>query len=151
MTYFKTNFACTHVSHLLPFGLAQPASLLHFNRHSGTNQALSSWTQFNKVVNVCHRFVMQLYNQVFSMNAINLHQCLFLIRCQGTHEFDNKSLLSQSKYKLRADHLPTNVKNLVHQSLSFLQCCEKIWCFYSKFFVLQFCRLKLAQGAIYLD
>ena len=39
---------------------------------------------------------------------------------------------------------------MVHQSLSFLQCCLKTWCFYSVFFVLQFGRLELAQGSIYL-
>ena len=48
----------------------------------------------------------------------------------------------------RPDHLPTNVKNLVYQSLSFLQCCVKNWCIV--FFVLQYDRLKMALGAIYL-
>ena len=31
-----------------------------------------------------------------------------------------------------------------------MQCCVKTWCIYSVFFVLQFGRLKLARGAIYL-
>ena len=39
--------------------------------------------------------------------------------------FENRKAL----HKSTADHLPTNVINLVHLSLSFLQCCEKIGAF----------------------
>ena len=38
----------------------------------------------------------------------------------------------------------------MHQYLSFLQCCEKTWCIYIIFFVLQFGQFQLAQGEIYL-
>ena len=36
------------------------------------------------------------YVLVLSMYAIHLYLCLFLIRCLGAHEFDNKFLLNQS-------------------------------------------------------
>ena len=86
--YFKTNFACTRVSHLLPFGLAQPASLLHFNRHSRTNQALTlnlrvpqtlRW-ELGKKLNVQNPVLLQsltypwhLYYKMCSTQQIDKH------------------------------------------------------------------------------
>ena len=48
------------------------------------------------------------------------------------------------------DYLPTNVKYLVGQSLSFFEMLCKTWCIYSVSFVFQFGRLELPEGAIYL-
>ena len=66
-----------------------------------------------------HQLDIDLEMIYFTVN-INLHLGIFV----GLHH----RYLIEGNTASATDHLPTNVKNLVHQSL-FLQCCEKTWCF----------------------
>ena len=47
------------------------------------------------------------YVLILSMHAIHLYQCLFLIRCYGTLEFDNKFLFKSIKIKPMLENYPS--------------------------------------------
>ena len=60
--------------------------------------------------NIRYHFCDHIY--VFLVYAINYNQCLFLIRCLVTNEFDNKSLLNQSINNTITLHYSTSVLSI---------------------------------------